>query len=136
MDTQDESTDPTAQSTDPRTKAAKPARSLLSPVRIFLFVLLAIMIGAWVVDHRAREASQAAYDTLDKALGPESGRSSATREEVHRLVGRDPDDDGNPDDAAEQYSWQGVPYKHTVHVGYWPGKDSTMKDVQKSNELP
>ncbi len=56
-------------------------------------------------------------------------------DDVRRMVGRDPDDDGQADDVYEQYSWQGVPYKHTVYVVYWHAKVPTMKDVSL-NQAP
>jgi hypothetical protein len=125
MDTQDESTDEASPST--RT-SAKP-KGGLSFSRIVLFVLLAIMIGALVVDQRARRSSKAAYDALQTALGDEKKISEVKRDEVHRLVGVAPDDDGDPDDVYEQYTWQGAPYKQTVYVVYWSGKSPTLKDV-------
>jgi hypothetical protein len=136
MSTEDDSTGEVSQSTGQRRAAAKPKRPMLSPMRIILFVLLAIMIGALIVDQRARHASQAALDDLNNALGKEGSISSVTRDEVHRLTGRAPDDDGNLDDAFERFSWQGVPYKHTVYVTYWGGtKRPLLKDASKVNEL-
>ena len=79
------------------------------------------MIAAWVVDHRARGDAQAAFDRLQKELGDEKHLATVSRDEVHKLVGRDPVDDGNPDDVDEQFSWQGVPYKHSVYVMYTKG---------------
>jgi hypothetical protein len=87
------------------------------------------MIGALIVDQRARHASQDAFASLQKALGDEKNITTVKREEVHQLLGREPEDDGEPNDVYEEYSWQGVPRKQTVFVVYWPGKVPTLKDV-------
>jgi hypothetical protein len=133
MDTQDESTGEESRSTADRPKANSPKR--LSLTRIVLFLLLALMVGALVLDQRARRESQAAFEVVTKALGDDKKMKSVPRDEVHRLLGREPDDDGEPDDAYEKYSWQGVPRKQTVFVVYWSAKEPTLKDVSL-NEAP
>ncbi len=46
-----------------------------------------------------------------------------------------PDDDGNPDDVEERFSWQGVPYKHTVYVTYSKGADPRLKDISLNQRI-
>ncbi len=115
--------------------AAKPPRPLLPLSRILLFLLLALMIGAWVVDHRARGEAQAAFERLQTALGEERHLENVSRADVHKLVGRAPVDDGNPDDVDEQFSWQGVPYKHSVFVMYTKGADPRLKDISLNQKI-
>ena len=115
--------------------ADTPTRPLLPLSRILLFALLGLMIAAWVVDHRARGDAQAAFDRLQKELGDEKHLATVSRDEVHKLVGRDPVDDGNPDDVDEQFSWQGVPYKHSVYVMYTKGADPRLKDISLNQKI-
>jgi hypothetical protein len=137
MEPQDQSFDPAGETSGEPRKSSKPEGKKSPVLKIALFAVLALMIGALIVDQQARHASQAAFDALNTALGDEKkmNQPTVTRDEVHRLVGREPDDDGNPDDATEQFTWQGVPYKHIVYVGYYPGKVKYMKDVYKKNTL-
>ena len=45
------------------------------------------------------------------------------------------DDDGNPDDVEERFTWQGVPYKHTVYVTYSKGADPRLKDISLNRRI-
>jgi hypothetical protein len=129
MDTQHETTEEPSDVPAQRDNPPQPPRPLLPTSRIVLLVLLAIMAACWVVDRKARWSAEAAFNTLQNALGDEQSQATVSRDEVHQLAGKAPDDDGDPDDLFEQYSWQGVPLKHTVYVVYWAGKVTKLKDV-------
>lgn len=108
---------------------------LLLPVRIVLFALLAVGIVAFIFDRLARHKANEAFQKLDAQLGPEQRLNAITRDEVHKLIGRAPDDDGDPDDVFETYTWQGAFKPQILYVEYRPGSETVLKDISL-NECP
>jgi hypothetical protein len=106
-------------------EAAKQPSSLRNAVRIILFAGLAVAIVALVVDQMARRASSAAFQALDAKLGLDHERTDVSRDEVHKIVGRAPDADGNPDDPFEVYTWRGV-RPQSLYVIYRQGVDNAL----------
>lgn len=108
---------------------------MLMPVRIVLFALLALAIVGLIVDQVSRRNAQAAFDAVDNAMGKEGKLEDVNRDEVHKLIGRAPDDDSDPDDNFETFSWQGALKQHVVYIEYRPGTEHVLKDVSL-NEKP
>ncbi len=107
----------------------------LLPVRIVLFTLLAIGIVGLIFDQMARRKASEAFQKLNAQLGSDQKLNEVTRDEVHALVGRAPDEDGDPNDASETYTWQGALKPQTLYVQYRHGGDPALKDVSL-NEAP
>ena len=96
-----------------------PAKSRFPLSRIILLILLAMAIGALIFDQTARRAAMAAKAKLDAAIGPDQPRtpSTATRDDVHKLLDREPDPD-SPDKDVEVYIWRGALRNHRVYAQY------------------
>lgn len=120
---------------EPQTEPVKQKTPLLFPSRIILLALLAVAIGGLVVDQLAKRSAQAAFDAVDAAMGKEGTLNDVSRDEVRKLIGREPSDDSDPEDLCETYSWQGGLKQHKVFVQYRPGKEGLLKDVSL-NEPP
>ena len=108
---------------------------LLMPVRIVLFALLAVTVVGLIVDQIARKNAQASYENVNAAMGAEGSLEQLTRDQVHKLIGRDPDDDNDAADNFESFSWQGALKPQVLYVEYRPGTDHVLKDVSL-NEKP
>ena len=109
---------------------------LLMPLRIVLFALLAVAVVGLIVDQLARKNAQAAFENVNGAMGAEGSLEDVTRDQVHKLIGRDPDDDGDADDNFESFSWQGALKPQVLYVEYRPGTDHVLKDVSLNEQPP
>lgn len=127
-----ESVAPESSSASPTTKP----RSLFSPLRIVLFAILAVMVVGLVFDQRARSSASAAFELLDGKLGPDNRSATLKRSEVPALVGRQPEQDANPNDEFEIYVWPGVLRPQTLYVQYLPGEDGILVEVSRNEPLP
>jgi hypothetical protein len=96
---------------------------LLVPVRIVLFALLAVAIIGLIFDQMARRKAQAAFDKVYRAMGDKADVETVTRGQVYELIGRQPDEDSNPDDDFETFSWPGALRPQVIFVEYRPGTD-------------
>jgi hypothetical protein len=103
--------------------------------RMILFALLALAVVGLIVDQIARKKAYAAFEMLNSKMGPEKKINPITRDEVHQLMGREPDDDGDPEDAYESFTWQGAIRPHRVYVQYRSGKIALLKDVSQNDPL-
>ena len=76
-------------------------------------------IGALIVDQLARRAAMAAKAKLDDAIGPDRPRtrSTITRDDVHKLLDREPYSDSSKKDV-EVYTWRGALRNHRVYARY------------------
>jgi hypothetical protein len=104
---------------DEREPKQPPAKSRFPLSRIVLLILLVVAIGGLIVDQTARRAAMAAKAKLDAAIGPDRPRrpSTATRDDVHKLLDREPDAD-SPNYNVEVYSWRGALRNYRVYAEY------------------
>jgi hypothetical protein len=122
--------------TTPVQEATKKTSSLRTPIRIVLFACLGVAIVALVIDQMARKSASAAFQALDAKLGLDHERADVSRDEVHKIVGRDADKDKDAEDAFEVYTWQGV-RPQSLYVLYRQGvEDGWFLNDVSLNEPP
>ena len=81
-----------------------------------------------IVDQRHRAAVNAAYEKVNVAMGPERKLNHLSADDVHKLLGREPDEqDQNSRANIESYHWRGALLSYTLFVTYY--KDGVLKDV-------
>ena len=106
----------------------QPQRSSL--LRIMLLVVLAVLCVCLVFDRSARGKADEAYRALDEVLI--SGKT-LTDEEVHELIGREPDHSSQREDRMlkEEYVWSAGFRKHTVYVFYQSAAANLLHSVSR-----
>jgi len=109
--------------------SVKPQNPLLWPVRIVLFALLGVAIVALVIDQLARNSANEAFAVLNKQLGPDAELKDVTRDQVRKLIGKEPAEDADPNDHCETYTWQGGLRAQKLYVQYQPSGEGLLKDV-------
>ena len=94
-------------------------------IRYILLAVLAVGLIAVVFDYSARGKAQAAFDQLQ---GRDTEKVGTTPDEVHKLIGRQPDKPANEvqGELQETFSWQGI-RKYTVYVLYGRFMDADSK---------
>jgi hypothetical protein len=117
-------------------KPRKQQNSLLMPLRIVLFALLAVAIAGLIIDQIARQKANATFNAVNSALGTDGKLEVITRDEVHKIVGRAPDDDDDAGDAFETFTWQGALKPQVLYVQYRRGKEAVLKDVSLNEKPP
>jgi len=100
-------------SRDPSSKARQRMTARVRQV-IPLVVLLAVLTGE-VVELRARGASQAAYDRLNRAYGAEAESQAIKDEEVRQIVGRSIDE-FDPRTGVMIFRWHGALKNYALYV--------------------
>lgn len=108
--------------------AGRPKQPLRALLRGALFVVFAGVLLAFGFDRWTRHQMQIAFDAVDEALQTdhESGRLRAA--DVHRLIGREPDQPAEPPlNVVEVYHWRGAARQFSLFVVYT--RDGELKDV-------
>jgi hypothetical protein len=108
-----------------------------STLRIILFAILALAIVDMIVDQNARRTAREMFEILKQARDAETADKAMTAADVHKLIGREPDEVVARGGGREIYSWQGGIWKYTIIVDYRGGDPSQpLADVSMENEWP
>jgi hypothetical protein len=111
----------------PATQSTSPNGDAWGGLRLAILLgVLGIAAVAAVIEWQSREASQQAFEALEKLMLDKSYEHKIiTQADVHRTLGRTPDSGpdvipGRPDQAVEVYHWRrGLPiWSYTVRVYY------------------
>ncbi len=109
--------------------AEKKKKPAVSPLLVVLLIVLAVAVGAYLVDMAARHGSEAAYQAVSDKL-PSEGEldagaqlESLTPEDVAELMGRSPDGPAadRGEELVETFTWRGPINRYQVHVVYSKG---------------
>jgi len=118
----------------PAVKSPARGGSSFTPLRIILIVILVVLLGAFFVDWRARNASQNAHAELIKHLPgetdemPDEAVALLSQAQVNQIVGREPDGPLTEEDGrfVQTFTWQGVPKQYILKVAYGSGSEANL----------
>ncbi len=108
--------------------------SLRAAIRVLLFATFGGVLVAFGIDRWARHQAQTAFDTVDKALESQREPGKPTAADVHKLIGREPDQPAEPPWNTETYNWRGAAHSFTLFVAY--DGNGVLKDVSIDAKPP
>jgi hypothetical protein len=114
--------------------ATSPKSALRAVCRVLLFAVFAGVLVAFGIDLWARHEVQTAFDTVDKALESQHEPGKLTAADVHKLIGREPDQPAEPPGNTEVYNWHGAAHGFTLFVAY--DSNGVLKDVSIDAKPP
>jgi hypothetical protein len=108
-----------------------PRRSIVRSVLLAVFLAVSVVFG---VDQFARYQVHAACDAVDALLESRGHASKASAEQVHALLGREPDEAAEPPERIELYRWRGILHSFTLFVAY--DRDGLLRQVSVDARPP
>ena len=121
---------------DKNQTSEKPAKKGGGPLRIILILVMLVMLGLLGMDLYGRRASESAFDEVQKWV---VAKKEATPEEVHQLLGRQPDNGTVEKEHyfQETYSWRRGRLIDTYYVTVLyadKGGEPVLHEVEKNRE--
>ncbi|MBI3467650.1 MAG: hypothetical protein HY000_31970 [Planctomycetes bacterium] len=121
----------------------RPAQKGPSVLRIVLFGILIVGVGALVYDYMGRMKRDAALNKVSALMPQDEAPPTAeaildgtpTQEKVREILGRDPDSkpQANGEMMIATYSWPGVFYTHKMEIYYSGTLEPRAIRVSKSS---